>query len=219
LTPARLRVGVFGGAFDPPHRAHVALAAAAVAQLPLDRLIVLPTGQAYHKQRELTAGEHRLAMATLAFSAVPGAIVDDRELKRSGPTYTVDTLRELAAEQPQAELHLLMGEDQAGSFSSWREWQAIAALAVLCVAERADSARHPRPSRHPRGGGDPELPVSGLDRLLALPGVRVRTLSLPLMPESATDIRARLTAGQDITELVDPQVASYIDRHCLYPST
>jgi nicotinate-nucleotide adenylyltransferase len=201
LTRQPLRVGVFGGAFDPPHRAHVALARAAVAQLPLDRLHVLPTGLAWHKQRGLTAPEHRLAMARIAFAGVPGAVVDDRELLRPGATYTIDTLRELAAELPGADLHLLMGEDQAGSFTSWREWQAITALAVLCVARRAGGA------------------LEGVQRLAALPGVRVRTLELPLMPESATDVRARLTAGQDIAELVDPGVASYIAQHRPYLST
>ena len=72
------RIGIFGGAFDPPHLAHVALAQAAVTQLGLDELRVFPTGQAWHKARALTGAAHRLAMAKLAFGAVPGAVVDDR---------------------------------------------------------------------------------------------------------------------------------------------
>jgi nicotinate-nucleotide adenylyltransferase len=189
---------MFGGAFDPPHRAHLALAAGAVRQLGLDALYVFPTGDAWHKDRVLTAADHRLAMARLAFAAVAGAVVDDRELRRSGPTYSIDTLRELRADHPQAQLHLLMGEDQAAGFSRWHAWQEIAGCATLVVAQR--------------GGAD----STGIAQLRALPGVRVEALQLPRMPDSATEIRARLTAGQDITELVAPAVASYIARHHLY---
>ncbi|MDE2606406.1 MAG: nicotinate (nicotinamide) nucleotide adenylyltransferase [Burkholderiales bacterium] len=187
---------MFGGAFDPPHRAHVALAEAALRQLGLQRLYIFPTGQAYHKDRALTPAEHRLAMARLAFGSLPGTVVDDRELRRAGPTYSIDTLRELQAQHPGAELYLLMGEDQAAGFGRWRAWEEIARLAVLCVAGRS-------------GHG-------GLDSLRALPGVRVQPLALPLMPESATDIRARLAAGQGIAALVEPAVARYIETHHLY---
>lgn len=199
MNHAPARVGMFGGAFDPPHRAHVALARAAIAQLRLQRLVVFPTGNAWHKDRTLTAAEHRLAMARLAFASVAGAEVDDRELGRTGPTYSIDTLRELQAEHPGAQLHLLMGEDQAGGFSRWHAWQEVARLAVLCVAGR--------------GTGE------GVAALRALPGVRVEPLQLPQMPESATEIRARLTAGQGIADLVEPAVASYIETHHLYQPT
>jgi nicotinate-nucleotide adenylyltransferase len=187
------RVGVFGGAFDPPHRAHVALAQAAVEQLGLDELRILPTGQAWHKQRGLSDGGHRLAMARLAFEVVPNAVVDERELRRPGATYTIDTLRELRAEQPAAEFFLLMGEDQAASFTRWRDWASIAELATLCIAQRGEGAASTLP-----------------------PAVRVRRLALPRMPESATGIRERLTAGQDIAPLVPSGVASYIAQHLLY---
>ncbi|MBC5785356.1 nicotinate (nicotinamide) nucleotide adenylyltransferase [Ramlibacter sp. USB13] len=187
---------MFGGAFDPPHRAHAVLARAAVEQLGLDRLYVFPTGQAWHKDRALTPAEHRLAMAKLAFAAIPAVQVDDRELERTGPTYSIDTLRELQAGHPAAQLYLLMGEDQAASFTRWHAWQDIAQLAVLAVAGR--------------GSGE------GVRALQALPGVRVHSLGLPQMPESATDIRARLTAGQDISALVEPAVARYIASHSLY---
>jgi nicotinate-nucleotide adenylyltransferase len=199
LTDAPPRVGMFGGAFDPPHRAHVALARAAIDQLALDRLFIFPTGDAWHKARTLTPAEHRLAMARLAFASVAKVDVDDRELRRTGPTYSVDTLRELQAEHPGAQLHLLMGEDQAAGFTRWHAWQDVARLAVLCVAGRGSGA--------------------GLDALRALPGVRVQVLQLPAMPESATEIRHRLTIGQDIADLVEPAVASYIETHHLYQPT
>jgi nicotinate-nucleotide adenylyltransferase len=193
------RVGMFGGAFDPPHRAHVALARAAVEQLALDRLYVFPTGDAWHKARTLSPAGDRLAMARLAFASVPAVQVDDRELRRAGPTYSVDTLRELQAEHPGARLHLLMGEDQAAGFTRWHAWQEIARLAVLCVAGR--------------GSGE------GVAQLRALPGVRLEVLQWSQRPESATEIRARLTGGQDIDELVEPAVASYIESHHLYKNT
>ncbi|HET6827782.1 MAG TPA: nicotinate-nucleotide adenylyltransferase [Ramlibacter sp.] len=194
MNAAPRRVGVFGGAFDPPHKAHRALAQAAVEQLRLDELRVLPTGQAWHKDRALTPAQHRLAMARIAFEGVPGVLIDERELHRPGATYTIDTLRELQAEQPRAAFFLVMGQDQAQAFTSWREWEAIARLATLCVAQRPQ-ARH----------GD------------ALPAqVRLLPLSLAPMDESATTIRARLAAGQDIAPLVPAGVASYIARHHLY---
>ena len=190
------RVGMFGGAFDPPHRAHRVLAQAAVQQLALDRLYVFPTGNAWHKERGLTPAQHRLAMARLAFAGLDAVEVDDRELRRSGPTYSIDTLRELQAAHPGAQLYLVMGEDQAAGFERWRAWQDIARMAVLCVAGR--------------GSGD------GLQALEALPGVRVHRLGLPQMAESATDIRARRAAQQDIIALVEPAVARYIETHHLY---
>ncbi|MGI9153494.1 MAG: nicotinate-nicotinamide nucleotide adenylyltransferase, partial [Rubrivivax sp.] len=90
---------MFGGAFDPPHLAHVALALAAVEQLQLDELRIFPTGQAWHKSQALSAPEHRLAMARLAFASVPRTVIDERDLRRSGPTYTIDTRRELHSER------------------------------------------------------------------------------------------------------------------------
>lgn len=195
------RLGMFGGAFDPPHHAHVALAQAAVQQLQLDQLRIFPTGNAWHKSRTLTPAEHRVAMAGLAFAGVPQAVVDEREIRRAGPTYTVETLRELRAEFPAAGLFLVMGEDQARAFTGWREWEAIAALATLCVAGRRDAS-------------------AATDERFGLPvQARVQPLQLPLMRDSATGIRAALTSGQDIGRLLPGEVAGYIARHHLYTST
>ena len=196
MTDTVPRVGMFGGAFDPPHVAHVALARAAVEQLQLDELRIFPTGDAWHKSQVLSPAGHRLAMARIAFGGLPRTLVDDRELRRPGPTYTIDTLRELKAERPEARLFLVMGEDQAVSLTRWREWQAIPALATICMAARlATSADAPR----------------------ALPAeVQLMLLRLPEMPESATEIRQRVAAGEVIDHLVPPGVASYIAQHSLY---
>jgi nicotinate-nucleotide adenylyltransferase len=198
LTGSGPRLGVFGGAFDPPHVAHVALARAAVEQLQLDELLILPTGQAWHKAQALSPPEHRLAMARIAFTGLDRTVIDERELRRPGPTYTIDTLRELKAEQPLAQLFLVMGEDQAVALTRWHEWEAILDLAVICVAAR-DTA-------HARGQPETALP----------PQAKSRLLQLPSMPESATEVRAQAAAGAAIDHLVPPGVARYIERHHLY---
>jgi nicotinate-nucleotide adenylyltransferase len=193
------RLGVFGGAFDPPHVAHVALAQAALEELQLDQLRIFPTGQAWHKARVMSAPEHRLAMTQLAFGQLPRTVIDERELHRPGPTYTIDTLRELKAEYPAAQLFLVMGEDQAVSLTRWHEWEAILELAVICMAARASA-------RTSAGAAQPALPAQA----------QVRLLQLPDMPESATEVRERAAAGTGIAHLVPPPVASYIDQHRLY---
>ena len=197
--PMTRRMGVFGGAFDPPHAAHAALAQAAVDQLQLDELRIIPTGQAWHKSRPLSAAHHRLAMAQLAFAGVSRALIDPRETLRAGPTYTVDTLRELKAQWPDAELFLVVGEDQAHALPSWHEWQEIVRLAIICVAERENTT-----------GSKP-----GFIAPRALES-RSRRLHLPAMPISATDIRARISAHMSVVPLVFEPVARYIDRHHLY---
>ncbi len=202
LTPDLHRVGIFGGAFDPPHVAHVALAQAAVGLLKLDQLRIFPTGHAWHKARSLTSAHHRLAMAELAFSDLPRVIVDPREILRPGPTYTVDTLRELRGEYPKAELFLLLGEDQARELQGWREWLEILRLAIICVAEREDSM-----------GASPEFIAPKAYE------TRFRRLHLPALPVSATDIRARIAAHLCVAPLVSEPVARYIDDHHLYQTT
>lgn len=195
------RIGVFGGAFDPPHLGHIALARAAVEQLKLDELRVFPTGQAWHKARALSPAAHRLAMAQLAFGDVPHAVVDGRELQRQGPTYTVDTLRELRAECPDATFLLVIGADQAESLHSWRDTAEIARLATISIAARAR----------------PISAAAPFDASRLPPGLR-EPVELPPLPVSSTEIRQLAAAGGDVLHLVPPSVARYIDRHHLYPS-
>ncbi|MEY4884059.1 MAG: hypothetical protein RIS34_1913 [Pseudomonadota bacterium] len=200
-APARTarRVGLFGGAFDPPHVAHVALVNTAVSQLGLDELRVLPTGHAWHKTRTLSAAADRLAMATLAFSGLERVVVDARETLRSGPSYTVDTLREVQLEQPDAELFLVIGEDQAHALPTWHDWEVIPKLAIICVAARADSTR---------AEGQFSAPQAWKSRFC--------TLQMPLLSVSATDIRSRIAGHQGVVPLVGEPVARYIDQHHLY---
>jgi nicotinate-nucleotide adenylyltransferase len=201
------RLGVFGGAFDPPHLAHLALAQAAIAQLNLDELRVLPTGQAWHKARVPSAAQHRLSMTRLAFADMPNVVVDDREIRRAGPTYTVDTLRELGAENPGAELFLILGEDQARAFTTWHAFDAIAQFAIICVAARAILTNEEATFGTPNSSSsDPMFP-------------HFQPLKMPNMPVSATLIRARIADHQDILPLVGEPVARYIVNHHLFETT
>ena len=193
------RVGVFGGAFDPPHRAHTALAQAALEQLQLDELRIVPTGEAWHKNRSLTSAMHRLEMAHLAFAAMDRVVVDPRETRRIGPSYTVDTLAELRGEMPQAQLFLIIGQDQAAALPTWHRWREIADFATICVAARAGSAG-----------------ARGTFDSLNLGVSPVQTIELPPMDVSATDIRERLANRQTVAPLVFEPVARYIAHHHLY---
>ncbi len=197
------RIGVFGGSFDPPHRAHVALALAALDQLQLSRLYIVPTGQAWHKARDLSAPEHRLAMTRLAFSGLAGVEVDDRELRRVGPSFTIDTLEALQADHPGAQLYLIIGADQFAALQSWHRWEDVLEIAIICIANRAHPTRA-------EAGFDPTSRARHA----------VLTLQLPLMGVSATDIRQKIGAGQAglqaVAHLVPEPVARYIERHRLY---
>jgi len=193
------RIGILGGAFDPPHLAHLALAKAAIEQLQLDQLRIIPTGQAWHKPRVLTDATHRLAMAQLAFAELPQAQVDDRETRRSGPTYTIDTLRELHAEAAGAQLFLIIGADQAQALTTWHAWEQILRSAIICVADRPFST----------GAG------VVFDAESAFPQ-RFFHLQMPAMALSATDIRSSISTHQDVMALVGESVARYIAAHHLY---
>lgn len=206
---AKQRIGVFGGAFDPPHNAHVALAHAAIAQFGLDTLYVVPTGHAWHKSQALSRAEHRLAMAKLAFEGIPHVCIDEREVQRPGPTFTVDTLLALQAENPGAQLYLFIGADQFAAFRQWHRWQDILDLAIICIADRAQSTR---------AGAQFDAEVDAYESR----SDRFVQLNLPLMPVSATQIRQLTASGPatagEITQLVPEAVARYISLHQLYRS-
>ena len=208
------RVGVFGGAFDPPHNTHAALIGEALLQLKLDQLRVIPTGQAWHKARVLTPSVHRLAMAELAFAKIPGVVVDPRETQRAGPSYTVDTLLELRGENPDAELVLLIGGDQARALSSWHRWHTILKTAIICVADRVDTTWE----KGTFGPKNEANAVKSLSECLpgSPPGARLMRLQMPLSPVSASEIRARVAAHQSVDSLVCEPVARYIVQHHLF---
>jgi nicotinate-nucleotide adenylyltransferase len=192
------RIGVFGGAFDPPHHGHTALAQAALQHLDLDLLLVVPTGTAWHKSRPLSDAQHRLAMSALAFGDIPQTRVDGCEIARSGPSYTVDTLRDLRQAYPDAGFFLLMGQDQAQHLGSWSRAEDLPQLATLCVAGRTDAAALLQPA-HLSFSGAPSL-----------------QLTMPAVPCSSTAILEGLAAGRDTGTMLAPAVARYIAQHRLY---
>jgi nicotinate-nucleotide adenylyltransferase len=185
-------VGLYGGAFDPPHRTHVELARRFIEQASLGALHICPTAGAWHKQRTLSGANHRMNLCHLAFGDLPGVCIDAREIERGGPTYTVDTLESLHTEYPQASLHLLIGRDQFERLHTWHALERIETLATLHVADRAGEA----------------TPMS-------LPAQYQPLRGTPTA-DSATVVRERRQAGQPIDDLVTPAVARYIANSSLY---
>jgi len=196
------RVGVYGGAFDPPHLGHLSLAKVALEQLQLESLHIIPTGDAWHKASRLSDASHRLAMVRLAFGGWPQVVVDGRELSRAGPSYTIDTLQELQAEMPHTQFFVVVGEDQARKFTSWHRWGDLLQLAKIAVAVRADTTINAPAFAPPKGYGDCFL-----------------WLDMPPQDISSTDIRRRLAAHLSAAPLVDPTVARYIDQNHLYQTS
>lgn len=195
------RIGLFGGSFNPVHNAHLALACVALEHLALDELRWVPTGHAWHKPGQLAAAQHRIAMLRLALADEPRCVIDPIELKRSGPSYTLDTVRALQAARPGHSWFLLIGQDQYSKFDTWVGWQALLPRVTLAVAGRA--------------GSEPEAPPAVAAALAALQR-RARRLPLPAMTVASTDIRQRAARGEPIGDLVPPEVAGYIESHALY---
>ncbi|HET9977448.1 MAG TPA: nicotinate-nucleotide adenylyltransferase [Burkholderiaceae bacterium] len=190
-----MRTGLFGGTFDPTHNAHVALARAALDALQLDELRWIPAGRPWQKARAITPAAHREAMVRLAIAGEPRFVLDRTELDREGPSYTLDTVNTLHAQQPQAKLFLVIGADQYAGLHTWRGWQELLGLVTLAVANRPG----PLPAVHP----DVRRTVH-------------RVVPLSMLDISATDIRARVAQGLPIESMVPAAVASYISRHGLY---
>jgi nicotinate-nucleotide adenylyltransferase len=189
------RIGLFGGSFDPVHEAHVALARLALDELRLAELRWIPTGQPWHKARTLTPAEHREAMVRIAIAGEPRFVLERCELGRAGPSYTLDTVRELQAREPAADWFLIVGQDQYASLHTWRDWQELLSRVALAVANRPGVAPQV----------DPQV-------------LRFRhtAVPLPMMDISSTEIRRRVAAGEGIAGLVPAGVARYIDQHRLY---
>jgi nicotinate-nucleotide adenylyltransferase len=188
------RVGLFGGTFDPPHNAHVALAHAALDALDLDEVRWIPAGQPWQKARAITPAAHREAMVRAAIEGEPRFVLDRIELERDGPSYMLDTVHALA---PLGELFLVIGADQYARLHTWHGWRELLGRVTLAVANRSgvESAAHADVQRTPH-----------------------RTVPLPMLDISATDIRERAARGLPIDGLVPPAVARYIESHHLYRS-
>jgi nicotinate-nucleotide adenylyltransferase len=195
-----LQVGLYGGAFDPPHRAHVGLAQAFKQQCALDALHIVPTGQATHRAQPLSDGAHRLAMARLAFGAF--ATIETTEIERPGPSYTFDTLTALRARYTvPARFWLLIGLDQWRDLDHWYRINDLRQLATIIVATR--STQMPAKSQF-------------FDKELSESVPPQQRLNWQQMDFSATEIRGKAARGEALEGCVDVAVARYIEAQRLY---
>jgi nicotinate-nucleotide adenylyltransferase len=187
------RIGIFGGTFDPPHIGHLIVAQDAWAALGLDRVVFMPAAVPPHKaDLAITPAALRLEMIRAAVAGDPRFEVSDLELRRAGPSYTVDTLRELRARDPEVALFFLLGVDQFRDLHLWREPEELARLATLVVVSRGGEA------------------------VTTKPGLPHRLLEVTRIDLSATALRARVAAGEPIRYLVPEAVAAVIGREGLY---
>ena len=198
-----MRIGIYGGSFDPPHLGHRRLAEAALGTLELDRLVLLPAGLPPHKRLAENAAppEERMKMCRLAFGDLEGAAVSDLEVRREGPSYTSDTLELLHEREPEAELVLLLGTDMLLTMERWYRFRRILELAELAVL--------------PRGSGDDGELLDACAQLRERYGARVTLLEGEPVPVSSTEVRALLPRRAG-AELLSPAVYGEIIRLRLY---
>ncbi|MDQ3607975.1 MAG: nicotinate-nucleotide adenylyltransferase [Actinomycetota bacterium] len=196
-----MRLGLLGGTFNPPHLGHLLCAQEAHAQLRLDRVWLLPVASPPHKEIAGDPGPRtRLELCGLAVGDDDRLGVSDLEVRRGGPSYTADTLRELHARAPEDELTFIVGGDMALSLPAWREPEAVLELATVAVAERSGAARQ-----------------DIIDRLAGIGAAdRVRFFDMPRLDVSSSEIRARVADGWPIRYLVPDAVAAHIEQRGMY---
>ncbi|MCB0881472.1 MAG: nicotinate-nucleotide adenylyltransferase [Thermoleophilia bacterium] len=189
------RIGILGGAFDPPHIGHLVVAQEAWWRFHLDEVLLVPTGVPTDKKAPAFPAADRLAMVEAAVEDHPGLSASDVEVRRDGPSYTVDTLRAIAARNPGAELWFMMGADRLPTLPRWRDPGEILRLARLAVM--------------PRDAHGPDW-IASVARDVA-PG-RVDVLETPVVQVSSTMIRERLAEGGPVRYLVTPAVEALLRR-------
>lgn len=197
-----MKLGIFGGTFDPVHFGHLLLAETCRLQLELDAVRFIPAGNPPHKTvDQITDGHARADMLELALSGYPEYSVDRRELRRNGPSFTVDTLTELKTEMPEAELFFLMGADSLRDLPKWREPARISALATLIAVNR------------------PGIPLPAASTIAEWAGeyaANVTLLEMPGTDLSATDLRRRVREGLGLRFVTPKAVEAYISQHQIY---
>jgi nicotinate-nucleotide adenylyltransferase len=195
-----VRIGLFGGTFDPVHAGHLIAAKAAMDCAGLDRVLFVPAAQPPHRPPAVAGAKQRLEMCRLAIAGEPRFEVSDVELNRAGPSYTVDTLSELHRLNPDDELFLILGWDAARLFPTWRRPDEVRKLASIVVVGRPGSDEP----------GEADLEPAGLG------GDGVSICLEPTPDVSASEIRRAVGAGEPITGKVPPAVEQYIAAHGLY---
>lgn len=187
-----------GGTFDPVHHGHLVAASEVQASFDLDEVVFVPTGQPWQKsEREVTSAEHRYLMTVIATAANPRFTVSRVDIDRDGPTYTIDTLGDLAARMPEADLYFITGADALTEIFTWRDASDLFELAHFVGCTR------------------PGYEMSA-DSLEGIPSDRVTILEIPALAISSTDCRQRTAAGQPVWYLVPDGVVQYIAKHNLY---
>lgn len=199
------RVGLLGGSFDPVHVGHLHAARAALAARDLDEVRFLPARRSPHKPEDhARPGAERVALLELALADEPRFVVDPRELARGGPSYSIDTVRELAAERPDDELHWILGSDNLAGLPDWRAAEDLLALVQPLVVHRAD---------------DPDALVDALRGRLPdalVERLRAGLLRVPPVACSSTELRERLARGEPVGDLLPPGVEARIRARGLY---
>ena len=212
-------VGIFGGTFDPIHHGHLRLAQEALEQCGLASVRFIPSGTPPHRESPCAATAHRLNMVRIALQGNASFVLDEREVQRKGPCYTVDTLRSLRAETgPQQPLCLLMGGDAFLSLHTWHDWKNLFELAHLVVVQRPGL-----PLGNAIGAADSALRQQYIARLAPAPRIAhesaygaVVVLDMPLLEISATDIRKRCADKRSIRYLLPDPVINYLQSQNLY---
>ncbi|WP_091191821.1 nicotinate-nucleotide adenylyltransferase [Formivibrio citricus] len=204
------RLGIFGGTFDPIHFGHLALARALRETFALPQVRLIPTGLPPHRDAPPVSPQQRFELVQLALAGEPGLVADDREIRRSGYCYTIDTLAEIQRENPQAVLVWLIGGDSFLNLQTWRRWRELLDAGHMVVAARPGFDFSALPS---------DLAEEFAVRtVLASPGTaekgRISVLPTPLLPFSSTEIRARIARGEDVAALTP--VADAIHRAGFY---
>lgn len=203
-----MRLGIYGGSFDPIHYGHLLLAESCREACRLDEVWLIPAAVPPHKQdREMTQARQRVEMLELALAGNDRLRVSAREIDRGGVSYTVDTLRSIHGERPDDELFLLMGADSLRDLSTWREPAEICRLAYPIVVRRSDA---------------PEPDMATLDELVSaerLEVIRSLQVQMPLIELSASDLRSRAAHGQSLRYRTPRAVEQYIQTHGLYRAT
>jgi nicotinate-nucleotide adenylyltransferase len=190
-----MRIGVMGGSFDPPHDGHIALARHAARQLGLDHVVLVPVGTPPHKpDGPAMSAERRFAMVQAAVAADSDLEASRIEIDRTGPSYTADTMEAMAAQHPDAALWFILGADQLAGFGEWNRPDRIVQLARLAVARRPGAA-------DPRAGDIGGTVVRG----------HVDVVEMPEVPVSSTMVRARLSRGEGVRDLVPDSVADMLE--------
>jgi len=192
------RQGLLGGSFDPVHLAHIELARQALQYLKLDRLTLIPAAQPWQRSALGASTRQRLDMLALAIKGEPGLEISPIEIQRGGPTYTIDTVRALPAG---ISYFWILGADQLENFCTWNQWEEIIERVELAVAARPGSRLEP---------------PAALSTLLQSLGRALHVIPMHPLELSATDIRARIAAGESTEGMLNPSVAQYIQRHGLY---